>query len=75
MTLSQTLLPYINKCDDYSFIRDKDSFTVTRFLESLVNYLKDTEGGVSKGFMLFGIKVSPRMIEGIVTFKTNRKSL
>ena len=34
-TLSKTFLPYINVCNNFSFIKEKSTYVVIRFLNSL----------------------------------------
>ena len=41
-TLSYTLLPYLNKITDYSFISDEVTPVVIPLLSSLILHLKDT---------------------------------
>lgn len=41
-TLSETLLPYINKTEDFSFLSDESSYTMSRFIKALTNHIIDT---------------------------------
>jgi hypothetical protein len=34
-TLSKTLLPYLNVCNNFSFIKEESTYIVTRFMNSL----------------------------------------
>ena len=74
-TLSQTLLPYLNKITDYSFLQSTDSFICSRFLSSLIRHLIDTKGGVDIGFMLFAMRVDPSKLIAIIEYEGNRQTL
>lgn len=74
-TLSDTLLPFLNKVYDYSFLQEKDHFIASRFLNSLVRHIIDTRVRVGMGFMLFGLKLDPSKLVDIVGFERNYEAL
>lgn len=55
-TLSYTLLPYLNKVEDYSFLLSDSNYTMSRFIKSLTTHIFDTECEVDKGFMICSLK-------------------
>ena len=59
-TLSYTLLPFLNKVTDYSFLHEKSNFILNRFLNSLTRHIVDVGMEVEVGFMLFALKYDPR---------------
>ena len=61
-TLTNTLLPYLNRCFDYSFLAPKMNFILNIFLNSLALHIKDTRLEVGTGFALFGIKINPTLV-------------
>ena len=61
-TLSRTLLPYINKVTDYSFLGPESHFIAGRFLASLVTHVKDTHSVVECGLVLFALHLNPRAL-------------
>jgi hypothetical protein len=74
-TLSDTLLPYINKVTDFSFLEDDMHFTAGRFLDSLTTHFSDMEESVSCGFVLFALKINPRALKGLITTEQSKKAL
>jgi hypothetical protein len=74
-TLSRTLLPYINKVQDYRFLGDETHFIASRFLASLVTHVKDIETTVEPGFILFALNVNPRAMHGIFKIHGNVDAL
>jgi hypothetical protein len=42
-TLSDTLLPYINNTSDFAFLTSKSDFIVGRFLNALIQHIKDSQ--------------------------------
>jgi hypothetical protein len=75
VTLSRTLLPYLNKVTDYSFLVAETQFIMNRFLNSLVRHICDTRGRVGQGFMLFCLHVNPFVIKDIIEFEGNIQAL
>jgi hypothetical protein len=65
-TLALTLLPFLNKVDDYSFLDKEASFIASRFLASLVRHITDTHADVEVGFMTFGLKYDPAKLRQLV---------
>ena len=59
-TLSYTLLPFLNKVTDYSFLPETSNFILTRFLNSLTRHIIDAGIEVEVGFMHFALKYDPR---------------
>ena len=55
-TLSYTLLPFLNKVTDYSFLHEKSNFILTRFLNSLTKHVADAGIEVDVGLMLFALR-------------------
>jgi hypothetical protein len=45
-TLSRTLLPYVNKVTDYSFLGPECNFIAARFLSSLAMHITDTRSPI-----------------------------
>ena len=75
VTLSSTLLPYLNKVQDYSFITADTFFIHGRFLASLVTHIVDTEGMVKAGFVLYGLHLNPRALKGVFHHEMNLQAL
>lgn len=74
-TLSVTLLPYLNQVKDYSLMKDKDHFTASRFLNSIVRHVIDTKSHVGMGFMLYGLKYDPSKLIELAPLGNNREAL
>ena len=74
-TLSYTLLPFLNKVTDYSFLHEKSNFILNRFLNSLTRHIVDVGMEVEVGFMLFALKYDPRQLKSILAFGSNKDKL
>jgi hypothetical protein len=73
--LSHTLLPYINSINDFSFLPKKSEHIVNMFLHALSCHVKDTEGAVGIGYMVLTLKMNPKLIQSLITFKNNSTCL
>ena len=71
-TLSQTLLPYLNRVDDYQFLNDSTLFIANRFLNSLTQHIIDTGLKVGNGFIIFALKLDPSKLIDIISINDNR---
>lgn len=74
-TLASTLLPYLNIVTDYAFLVPETIFIMTRFLNSLVRHICDTQARVGHGFMLFALKVNPHVVKDIIDYNGNVTAL
>lgn len=74
-TLSYTLLPYLNQVTDYSYLNERSTFILTRFLTSLIRHITDVGMKVEPGFMLFGLKYGPEQLKGVLKFGDNKLML
>ena len=74
-TLSVTLLPYINKVTDFSFLVEETHFIAGRFLNSLVLHITDLNESVTFGFILFAMYMNPRVLKGMITSIDNKTAL
>lgn len=61
-TLARTLLPYINRVTDFTFLTQDTHFISGRFLNSLVIHVRDTKESIGVGFVLFALHLNPRLL-------------
>jgi len=54
---------------------EEHQFIASRFLASLVTHVKDTESTVGVGFVIYGLKFNPRLLNGIFNNQENLSSL
>lgn len=74
-TLARTLLPYLNKVTDYRFLSEEADFIGGRFLAALITHVRDTTTAVGAGFVLYGLKLNARLLQGIFDKDRNTSSL
>jgi hypothetical protein len=74
-TLSYTLLPFINQVTDFTYLSERSSFILTRFLSSLSRHIVDVGLEVDVGFMLFALKYDPTQLKEMLHFGDNRCKL
>lgn len=55
-TLSETMLPFLNKVDNYDFLEDESTYIMSKFVRSLTDHIIDIESKVEKGFILCSLK-------------------
>jgi hypothetical protein len=75
VTLSRTLLPFLDKVTDYSFLGPDTHFIMNRFLNSLITHICDTRGRVTIGFMLFALHLNPFAVKEIAEYEGNVQAL
>ena len=75
VTLGRTLLPYLNKVRDYSFVTSDSFFIHGRFLASLVTNIVDNETTIEAGFVLYGMHINPRILNPIFDADKNKQAL
>ena len=61
-TLARTLLPYINRITDFTFLTPDTHFIGGRFLNSLVIHVRDTTEAIGVGFVLYALHLNPRSL-------------
>jgi len=61
-TLARTLLPYINRITDFTFLTPDTHFIGGRFLNSLVIHARDSTDAIGVGFVLFALHLNPRSL-------------
>jgi len=74
-TLSQTLMPFVDRVTDYSFIPADASHIMCRFLQSLIRHVADAQDTVGTGFILFALRYSPPSLVNIIQFPGNAAAL
>ena len=74
-TLSVTLLPYISKVMDFSFLVEDTHFIAGRFLAALSTHLSDMRGTLTTGFVLFALHLNPRALKELITTSESKDSL
>ena len=60
------MLPYLNKIKDYSFLRCELDSLMRNYLSSLIQHIKDINGEVDIGFMIFSLKYNPSCLPEII---------
>lgn len=67
-TLQETLLPFINKVTDYSFLNNDHHYIMASFIESLSEHIIDNQSQIEQGFIIASIKFESTRLIDIISY-------
>jgi hypothetical protein len=74
-TLSRTLIPLVNRVQDFSFLSQDSHFIFGRFLNAMILHHKDTNEPLGPGLILLALSLNPQVLRGMWSDLKNQSAL